>query len=217
MKIQGALFDLDGTLLQSMEMWQQLPLQLVRRLGGEPPEDLARTIEAMDQRQAAEYIIRTFGFAVSVEQVLKLVEELAAEEYRQHLPAKPGAEALLEQLRQQKIPCGIVSATQKELSQAAMERLGLWKYFSFALDCGEYGPKTNPHIYLAGAEKLGSAPDCTLVFEDALHAARTAKEAGFVTVGVWDPAGEEHRAEMEALCDHYIERLDALEVSKSFQ
>ena len=126
MKIQGAVFDLDGTLLQSMEMWQQLPLQLVRRLGGEPPEDLARTIEAMDQRQAAEYIIRTFGFAVSVEQVLKLVEELAEEEYRQHLPAKPGAEALLEQLRQQKIPCGIVSATQKELSQAAMERLGLW-------------------------------------------------------------------------------------------
>ena len=103
------------------------------------------------------------------------------------------------------------------LSQAAMERLGLWKYFSFALDCGEYGPKTNPHIYLAGAEKLGSAPDCTLVFEDALHAARTAKEAGFVTVGVWDPAGEEHRGEMEALCDHYIERLDALEVPKSFQ
>ena len=101
MKIQGALFDLDGTLLQSMEMWQQLPLQLVRRLGGEPPEDLARTIEAMDQRQAAEYIIRAFGFAVSVEQVLKLVEELAEEEYRQHLPAKPGAEALLEQLRQQ--------------------------------------------------------------------------------------------------------------------
>ena len=101
--------------------------------------------------------------------------------------------------------------------QAAMERLGLWKYFSFALDCGEYGPKTNPHIYLAGAEKLGSAPDCTLVFEDALHAARTAKEAGFVTVGVWDPAGEEHRGEMEALCDHYIERLDALEVPKSFQ
>ena len=67
MKIQGALFDLDGTLLQSMEMWQQLPLQLVRRLGGEPPEDLARTIEAMDQRQAAEYIIRTFGFSVSVD------------------------------------------------------------------------------------------------------------------------------------------------------
>ena len=100
MKIQGALFDLDGTLLQSMEMWQQLPLQLVRRLGGEPPEDLARTIEAMDQRQAAEYIIRTFGFAVSVEQVLKLVEELAAEEYCQHLPAEPGAEVLLEQLRQ---------------------------------------------------------------------------------------------------------------------
>ena len=99
-------------------------------------------------------------------------------------------EVLLEQLRQQKIPCGIVSATQKELSQAAMERLGLWKYFSFAVDCGEYGPKTNPHIYLAGAEKLGSAPCCTLVFEDALHAARTAKEAGFVTVGVWDPAGK---------------------------
>ena len=64
MKIEGALFDLDGTLLQSMKMWQQLPLQLVRRLGGDPPEDLARTIEAMDLRQAAEYIIRTFGFSV---------------------------------------------------------------------------------------------------------------------------------------------------------
>ena len=217
MKIEGALFDLDGTLLQSMEMWQQLPLQLVRRLGGDPPEDLARTIEAMDQRQAAEYIIRTFGFSVSVERVLKLIGELAEEEYRLHLPAKPGAQTLLERLRQKKIPCGIVSATQKELSQAAMERLGLWKYFSFALDCGEYGPKTKPHIYLAGAEKLGSRPGCTLVFEDALHGARTAKEAGFLTVGVWDPSGEEHRAEMEALCDQYIERLDALELEKFFQ
>ena len=217
MKIEGALFDLDGTLLQSMEMWQQLPLQLVRRLGGDPPEELARTIEAMDLRQAAEYIIRTFGLSVSVERVLKLVEELAEEEYRLHLPAKPGAQTLLERLRQKKIPCGIVSATQKELSQAAMERLGLWQYFSFALDCEEYGPKTKPHIYLAGAEKLGSRPGCTLVFEDALHGARTAKEAGFLTVGVWDPSGEEHRAEMEALCDQYIERLDALELEKFFQ
>lgn len=217
MKIEGALFDLDGTLLQSMKMWQQLPLQLVRRLGGDPPEDLARTIEAMDQRQAAEYIIRTFGLSVSVERVLKLIGELAEEEYRLHLPAKPGAQTLLERLRQKKIPCGIVSATQKELSQAAMERLGLWQYFSFALDCEEYGPKTKPRIYLAGAEKLGSRPGCTLVFEDALHGARTAKEAGFLTVGVWDPSGEEHRAEMEALCDQYIERLDALELEKFFQ
>ena len=89
-----------------------------------------------------------------------------------------------------------------------MERLGQWKHFSFVLSSSQYGPKTRPDIYREAARRLGAQPRDIVVFEDALHAARTAKQAGFLVAGVYEPSAEADSAQMRAVCDWYLPRLD---------
>lgn len=208
MRPDGAIFDLDGTLTDSMNIWNETPKALVRRLGGTPPEDLARTIQEMDRREASEYLIRTFHLDCTPEQVMAEVNDLVSAEYRDKVPMKPGAEQLLERLDALGVPCGIATASEAFQARDAMTRLGLWKYFRFAVSSIQYGPKTGPDIYLEAARRLGAAPSRTIVFEDALHAARSAKRAGFLVAGVYDPSSEADREELKQVCDWYLPRLD---------
>ena len=121
---------------------------------------------------------------------------------------KPGADRLLERLAALGVPCGIATASEAFQARDAMVRLGLWKHFLFAFSSLQYGSKRGPNLYLAAARSLGSAPARTLVFEDALHAARTAKEAGFLVAGVYDPSSQADQEALRAVCDWYLPRLD---------
>lgn len=208
MKLDGAIFDLDGTLTDSMDIWNQAPKDLVRRFGGTPPEDLAQDIKELSLREAAEYLIRTFHLDCTPEQVMEGVNGLVTAQYRDSVPMKPGADRLLARLAELGVPCGIATASEAFQAQAAMERLGLWKYFHFAVSSSQYGSKTGPGIYLEAARRLGSTPEHTLVFEDALHAAQCAKQAGFLVAGVYDPSAEEEQEALKQLCDWYLPRLN---------
>ena len=178
MKLTGAIFDLDGTLTDSMYIWNEAPKALVRQFGGQPPEDLAEDIKEMGRREASEYMVARFSLPCTPEQVMDGVNDLVTDEY--------------------------------EAFQArdAMVRLGLWKHFLFAFSSLQYGSKSRPDVYFAAARSLGSAPEHTVVFEDALHAARTAKEAGFLVAGVYDPSAEGDQEALREVCDWYLPRLD---------
>lgn len=208
MKLKGAIFDLDGTLLDSMYIWDWVPGALIRKLGGNPPEDLPQALAKLSREEAAEYLISRFHLTQTPEEILQEVNNLVSGEYRDNVPPKPGAQTLLEHLAQWEIPCGIATASEAFQAQEAMERLGLWHYFDFAISCGEYGSKSRPDIYLEAARRLGGEPGEILVFEDALHAAHTAKEAGFWVAGVYDPSSREEQAELKRLCRWYLPRLD---------
>lgn len=208
MKVEGAIFDLDGTLVDSMYVWDWAPAELVRQLGGNPPEGLARDLREMDLKEAAAYLIGRFHLACTPETIFQGVNHLVTQEYRERVPMKPGADVLLSRLEALGIPCGIATASEGFQARAAMERLGLWRYFQFAISSMEYGSKSKPDLYLEAARRLGSPPERTLVFEDALHAARTAVQAGFLVAGVYDPAAQGDRAEMASLCRWYLPRLD---------
>ena len=208
MRVDGAIFDLDGTLVDSMDIWNEVPKALVRRLGGTPPEDLARDIKELSLREASEYLIRTFHLDCTPEQVMEGVNDLVTVQYRDTVPMKPGADKLLGWLASLGVPCGIATASEAFQAQAAMERLGLWKYFRFAISSSQYGSKTGPDIYLEAARRLGSVPEHTLIFEDALHAAQCAKQAGFLVAGVYDPSAEEDQEALKQLCNWYLPRLD---------
>ena len=172
MNIQGAVFDLDGTLTDSMYIWLKAPVDLVRRYGGDPPEDLAQDLKEMGRREAAEYLRSRFSLSATPEELMDALNDLVTEEYRSRVPMKPGADQLLSHLAARDIPCCIATASEVFQAQAAMERLGLWQHFRFAISCVQYGGKTRPDIYLEAARRLGTAPAETVVFEDALHAAR---------------------------------------------
>ena len=207
MKFEGAIFDLDGTLTDSMYIWNEAPKALVRQFGGQPPEDLAEDIKEMGRREASEYMVARFSLPCTPEQVMDGVNDLVTDEYRDRVPMKPGADVLLERLSALGVPCGIATASEAFQARSAMERLGLWKYFRFAVSCVQYGGKTRPDIYLEAARRLGTAPAETVVFEDALHAARTAHEAGFRVCGVWDASAEEDQAAIQDLADWYVRDL----------
>ena len=96
MNIRGAIFDLDGTLTDSMYIWQKAPVDLVRRYGGDPPEDLARDLKEMGRREAAEYLRSRFSLSTTPEELMDTLNDLVTEEYRSRVPMKPGADRLLE-------------------------------------------------------------------------------------------------------------------------
>ena len=103
-------------------------------------------------------------------------------------------------------------ATASEAFQArsAMERLGLWPHFRFAVSCVQYGGKTRPDIYLEAARRLGTVPAETVVFEDAFHAIQTAKAAGFRVAAVYDASEEAHQEEIRGLADYYIRSFEEM-------
>ena len=208
MKPKGAIFDLDGTLVDSMYIWDWVPGELIRQLGGNPPEDLAQALTELSREEAAEYLIGRFHLTQTPEEILQAVNDLVSGAYRNTVHMKPGADVLLARLHQAGIPCGIATASEAFQAQDAMERLGLWKYFQFAISSGEYGSKSRPDIYLEAAHRLGGEPGEILVFEDALHAARTASAAGFLVAGVYDPSAQAEQQALQKLCRWYLPRLD---------
>ena len=208
MKLEGAIFDLDGTLTDSMYIWNEAPKALVRQFGGNPPDNLAEEIKEMGRREASEYMVQRFHLPCTPEQIMDGVNHLVTGEYRDRVPQKAGADQLLERLSSLGIPCGIATASEAYQARDAMVRLGLWRHFLFAFSCVQYGPKTRPELYLAAARSLGSDPKHTIVFEDALHAARTAREAGFLVAGVYDPSAEADQSALHSLCHWYLPRLD---------
>lgn len=208
MKILGAVFDLDGTLTDSMYIWDQAPKALVRRYGGEPPENLAREIKQMGRREASAYMKERFRLDCTVEELMRGINDLVTEEYRRRVPMKSGADRLLARLAAEDIPCCIATASEAFQARAAMERLGLWRYFGFAVSCIQYGGKTKPDIYLEAARRLGTDPTHTVVFEDALHAARTAHDAGFRVCAVYDASAQADQEALRALADWYVRNLD---------
>ena len=207
MNLAGAIFDLDGTLVDSMDLWDRVPGMLVQSFGKEPAPDLAARLAAMDLPEAAQYLIETYRLPCTVQDVLSRVDQMVDEEYRCHVALKPGAGRLLEALSKKGVPMCIATASEAFQARSAMERLGLWPHFRFAVSCVQYGGKTRPDIYLEAARRLGTVPAETVVFEDALHAARTAHEAGFRVCGVWDVSAEEDQAALKALADWYVRDL----------
>lgn len=205
---KAAIFDLDGTLTDSMYVWDRLPEELVRRFGGIPAPDLSHTLRAMSSPQAIDYLIRTYHLPATPQQLTQAMEAIADREYREKVPLKPGVRPLLERLRQLGIPCCVATASQVHQARQALERLGVWPFFSFVLSATQYGPKTRPDLYLEAARQLGAAAQHTLVFEDALHAAQTAVQAGFQVVGVYDAFSEEDQPALKKICRWHLHQLD---------
>ena len=210
MKLTGAIFDLDGTLTDSMYIWNEAPKALVRQFGGQPPEDLAEDIKEMGRREASEYMVARFSLPCTPEQVMDGVNDLVTDEYRDKVPMKPGADVLLARLAALGVPCGIATASEAFQARDAMVRLGLWKHFLFAFSSLQYGSKSRPDVYFAAARSLGSAPEHTIVFEDALHAIRTAKAAGFRVAAVYDASAEDDQEEIRSLADYYIRSFEEM-------
>ena len=210
MRIRGAIFDVDGTLLDSMFIWDTIGEAYLRSIGYQPKENLNETFKNMSLHQAACYYQTEYGVTRSIDEIMDGVNAMLERYYRFEVPLKPGVAELLERLRQDGVRLCIATATDRHLVEAALDRCGVLSCFGEIFTCNEVGHgKDEPDIFEAAIRFLGTRREETLVVDDALYAVRTAKEAGFPVAAVYD-SHERSQAEVRARSDLYLEDLTQL-------
>lgn len=202
--IKGAIFDLDGTLLDSMFIWDTIGEEYLRSLGKEPHEDLKETFMTLTLEEAAEYYREHYGVTLSVKEIVDGVNAMVEQTYRTKVTLKPGIAEYLAWLKENGVRMCVATVTDRYLVEETLERLGVRHYFSEIFTCAEVGfGKDKPIIYQKALEHLETEKRDTYVFEDMLFALNTAKTDGFPTVGVYD-RHEVHQDELKGLADYYI-------------
>lgn len=193
--IRGAIFDVDGTLLDSLSIWDTVAEDYLRSLGIEPRENLAETFKTFSLEQSAEYCRSVYGVKQSVKEIMDGIDAMMETFYRQTAPLKPGAAEFLRALAQNGVKMAVATATDRHLIEAALTRCGVRAYFLDMFTCTSVGKSKNePDIYRAAREALGTKKEDTWVFEDAYHAAKTAADDGFPVAALFDASEDEQDA-----------------------
>lgn len=204
MKVEGAIFDLDGTLLDSMSVWRTVGNEYVLSQGSIPHEDLAEKFKRMSLMHAAEYCQTEYGIEKSTQEIIAGIDAMIAYFYEEKAQLKNGMREILEDFAEKNVQMCIATANDRKLVEAAVQRLGIEKYFKTILTCDEVGAgKENALIYEKALECLHTKKENTLVFEDMIHAIQTAKGAGFTVVGVREEV-EADQEMVKAISDYYI-------------
>ena len=206
MKITGAIFDMDGTLTESMQMWRTLRERYVRAKGLEPEKDLDRHIEQLGWEHSYSYLRDTYGIDLeSSSEMYEDMKKLVVEPfYRNEVELRPGTMELLEKLKSKGVKMCIASATDQGLVETALNTVNIRHYFSKLYCVPEFGKNKHfPDIFEAALEHLGTERESTFVFEDALYSAKTAHEAGFPIVAIRD-ATEPKQEELKELAVLYV-------------
>ena len=201
MKLNCAIFDFDGTLFDSMHIWDNVGEIYLRSLGKEPKPRLRDAVRAMSLQQSACYLQEEYDLSLSAEEIMAGINRCIEEFYVHKVQPKPGVSDFLEQMKEARIPMCIATASDRYLIEAALGRCGMAQYFDAIFTCSEVGHgKDEPLIFRKAMEHFSADRKTSVVFEDAIHAAQTAKNDGFTVVAVYDPS-EKQQSELRALAD----------------
>ena len=214
--IKGAIFDLDGTILDSMHIWSEIGLIFLKNKGIVPPPGIEDEFVKMSMVQAAEYYIKNIDPTATVMEIVNEVNTLVQGFYFNDVIKKDGVKEFLEFLKNRGVKMCIATATDKHLVEKALERNGIKEYFSEIFTCSSVGAgKDTPVIYNVALEYLGTPKENTFVFEDALYAIETANKAGYNILGINDISEKADPEKVKELCNYYIN--DYSEIYKFFE
>ncbi len=205
--IKGAIFDMDGTLLDAMPVWEHACERYLKKQGIDADEGLSDTLFTLSMYEGAAYVKKAYGMETSIEEIVDGVNALVVDAYRNEVLPKEGVREFLEQLKNVGVPMVVATSTDRPMAEAALTRTGLISYFTKIFTCTEIGVgKSKPDIYHAAARCIGSKPEDTWVFEDALYAAQTAAAAGYRTVGIYDATSRRQKQEeqLKKTVDGYV-------------
>ena len=206
--VKGVIFDVDGVLLNSMPVWENLGELYLQKFGIQAEKDLSEILYEMSLKEAAEYLISHYGLKQTVEEVTKGIVKEVEQFYVEKVPLKEGVREYLKELKERKIPMVIATSGDRKNAEAALKRLKVFSYFEGIFTASEIGSgKNQPDLYFAAALQLDTDPGQTWVFEDAWHAIRTAKSAGFKTVAVYHKANDKNLGQIWNHADIYLPDL----------
>lgn len=197
-----AILDMDGTLIDSTGMWEGVTARVLAKYGKTfPPEDRIRTVTLTIDGTAA-FFVREYGLPATPQTVAGEIRAEASRGYAAEVVARPGVTEALDAMAARGMTLCVASGTEKPLVDAALRHLGLLDRFAFTLGCTNALGKEEPEVYLLAMKTFGAAaPRDVAVFEDAYPALRTAKAAGFYTVGVRDSYQSESWPAICAIAD----------------
>ena len=213
-RFKAAVFDIDGTLIDSMPIWEDLDAEFLKTQGIELSEqekqELNATMWTMTVDEGIRYLKETYALSLPEEAIRKALDDVIEHFYVYEVPAKPGMRELVEALHDAGVPMALATVGAPAHETAALKRLGLLDYFESMYDCNSLGTtKREAVIYETAVKALlgsGFEPARVLVVEDVLHALTAAKQAGFTTVAVEDAASAKDRDAIRAAADYYIHK-----------
>lgn len=207
MKLTGAIFDLDGTLLDSMPCWASVGTRFLQQQNVvvSNAQELMLRLKTMTLPEAAVFFQEEYHVQNSVEEICRQLDKMIEDDYLYRAPLKKGVQEMLERMRQKGIRMCVASATTHSLVEAALRRVGVLDYFRFIVTCGDLNTSKNlPYIFDECTRRLGTEKSTTGVFEDSVHCVRTASNAGYPVIGVYDNSAASEESEIRSMCQQYI-------------
>lgn len=204
----GFLFDLDGTLVDSMWMWKQIDIDYLSNKNIEMPKDLQKKIEGMSFTETAIYFKETFGIADDIDTIKAEWNDMAKDTYKNKVFLKNGVKDFLTFLKKNNKKIGIATSNSKELTKVCLDSNGIGDIFDAIITgCDITKGKPDPEIYFKTASALNVSPEKCIVFEDIPFGIMAGKNAGMTTCGVYDNYSKDVTDEKVMLADYYVEDI----------
>lgn len=209
--IKACIFDLDGTLVDSMWMWPEIDKEYLGRFGIEYDDNLKNEIDGISFHETAVYFKNKFGISDSIEKICKDWEDMAYDKYKNEVKEKRGCQKFLEQLKSKGIKMGIATSNNRSMVDVVLESLGMKNFFEVITTSDEVKKgKPAPDVYLTTAKLLNVEPKHCLVFEDVVAGIIAGKSAGMKVCAVEDDFTREVRQRKKELSDYYIDDYSEL-------
>ena len=209
--LKGAIFDLDGTLLDSMHIWHDVDEEFFRRRNLKVTKEYVDIIKNMHLPAAAVYTKEKYNIQESVEEIVEEWLELCTQGYLTNVDLKDGVFEYLKSLHETGIKIAFATASEKVVCEDTLKNHGIFDFFSASAYVSEINiGKTEPDIYLLASERIGISPENCIVFEDIIEGIRGAKKGGFITCGVYDKSSAKDEDEIRKAADYYIKSFEEL-------
>lgn len=209
--IKAAIFDMDGTLIDSMWVWQSIDVEYLKQKKLSFPKNLRSDIEHLGFQDTAEYFKKRFNIKDSTEKIINDWTQMAYNHYAYDIKLKPYAKEYLTYLKNKGIKIGLATSNSHLLVKTALKPLGIYNLFdSITITDDVKKDKSFPDVYLLAAKRLGAAPNECVVFEDILPAILSAKKAGMTVVAVHDKFSDNNILDIKNEADRFIHSYNEL-------
>lgn len=212
MMLKGAIIDLDGTLIDSMYIWDCLAKEYLVNQGIDVDDSINEIVKTMSLEEAAKYFKTTYHLSLSTKMIIQGIDDLLEKYYREVFELKAGVKQFLDILKNNQVKMCIATATNEHLVNLVLKKCQINNYFDHIFTCQQLNcNKHEPTIYNEALKFLNLSKQEVAVFEDSYHAAKTAKDNGYFVVGIYDKY-ENNQEKLKEICDVYL--LDYLKITE---